>query len=148
MLQRKIRSNWYISSSIFHYIKSFKKSWGVIVLKGWRRRSKLDTFDLQFLRQHCIKNRHSSIPDIATYERDYGEKTLSSSNVRCQLKLYSAKRKPCFNHVQRQWLWGLYSIFNKDCIFLDLKAGFQHPVWHSFGWRNFDMVTLQQSENE
>ncbi len=73
---------------------------------------KLNNRDLRSLRQHCIKNRHSSISDITTWAQDYFGKPLSSTTIRsyihkCQLKLYCAKRKPYVNSVQkrRRLLW-------------------------------------------
>ncbi len=80
--------------------------------KGQGRKLSWTNRDLRSLRQHCIKNRHSSISDITTWAQDYFGKPLSSTTIRsyihkCQLKLYCAKRKPYVNSVQkrRRLLW-------------------------------------------
>ena len=101
--QRKIgRDLDILPSTVHNIIKRFKESGGISVRKGQGRKPKLNNRDLRSLRQHCIKNRHSSISDITTWAQDYFGKPLSSTTIRsyihkCQLKLYCAKRKPYVN---------------------------------------------------
>ena len=109
--QRKI-GIWIFYPPVHTIIKRFKESGGISVRKGQGRKPKLNNHDLRSFRQHCIKNRHSSISDITTWAQDYFGKPLSSTTIRsyihkCQLKLYCAKRKPYVNRVQkrRRLLW-------------------------------------------
>src|SRR4029434_1054286 len=74
---------------------------------------------------HCSKNRRSSISDINILAQDYFGKPLSSTTIRsyilkCQLKLYCAKRKPYVNRVQkcRRLLWAR-----------------RHPGWATTRWK-------------
>ena len=105
--QRKIGRDLDISPSTVHnIIKIFMVSGEISVRKGQGRKPKLNHHDLQSLRRHCIKNRHSSISDITTWAQDYFGKPLSSTTIRsyihkCLFKLYCAKRKPYVNRVQK-----------------------------------------------
>ena len=104
--QRKIGRDLDISPSTVHnIIQRFKESGGISVRKGQGRKPKLNNRDIRSLRQHCIKNRHSSISDITTWAQDYfGEPlstTIRSYIHKCQLKLYCAKRNPYVNRVQK-----------------------------------------------
>src|SRR4029434_5632078 len=100
--QRKIGRYLDISPSTVHnIIKRFKESGGISVHKGQGPKPKLNNRDLRSLRQHCIKNRHSSISDITTWAQDDFGKPLSSTIHsyihKCQLKLHCAKMKPYVN---------------------------------------------------
>src|SRR4029434_8668473 len=96
--QRKIGRDLDIfPSTVNNIIKRFKESGGISVCNR----------DLQSLRRHCIKNRHSSLSDITTWDQDYFGKPFSSITIhsyihQCQLKLYCAKRKPYAKRVQKR----------------------------------------------
>ena len=60
--QRKIGKDFDISPSTLHnIIKRFKESRGISVCKRQGHKPKLNDHDVRSLRQHCIKNRHTSI---------------------------------------------------------------------------------------
>ncbi|KAI2645509.1 Transposable element Tcb1 transposase [Labeo rohita] len=135
--QRKIGRYLDISPSTVHnIIKRFKESGGISVRKGQGCKPKLNDRDLRSLRQHCIKNRHSSISDITTWAQDYFGKLLSSTTIRsyiqkCQLNLYCAKSKPYVNSVQKRCrlLWALrhlgWTITQWKCVLWSDESVFQ-----------------------
>lgn len=60
---------------------------------------KLNNRDLQSFRQHCIKNHHSLISNIAKWAQVYFGKPLPNNTIRsyihiCLWKSYCTKRKP------------------------------------------------------
>lgn len=78
--QRKIGKDLDISPSTVHnIIKGVKESGESSVRKVQGRKPKLNYCDLRSLKQHCIKNHHSSISDITTWAQDYFGKPLSST---------------------------------------------------------------------
>ncbi len=105
--QHQIAKALQISSSTVHnIIKSFRETEEISVRKGQGRRPLLDAFGLQALRRHCITHRHDSVIDITKWAQEYFQKPLSVNIIRrailrCQLKLYHAKRKPYVNMVQK-----------------------------------------------
>ncbi|XP_076588395.1 uncharacterized protein LOC143321716 isoform X2 [Chaetodon auriga] len=111
--QRTIAKNLGISPSTIHnIIKRFRESGEISARKGQGRKPTLNACDLRSLRQHCIKNRHGWIKDIASWAREHFGKPLSVNTVRrclckCKLRLYHARRKPYIDTIQkrRRLLW-------------------------------------------
>ena len=111
--QRKTANNSDISPSTVHNIvKIFRESGEILGRKGQGRKLQLNARDHRAPRRYCLRNRHSTMMDIATWAREYFGKSLSLNTVRlcikkCYLKLHYAKRKEFINFVQkrRQVLW-------------------------------------------
>lgn len=111
--QCKIAKSLNISSSTVHnIIKRFRESGRISVRKGQGRKTILGARDLRALRRHCITYRHASVLEITKWAQEYFQRTLSVNTIhrairRCQLKLYSSKKKPYLNMIQkrRRLLW-------------------------------------------
>ena len=111
--QRKIANNLGLSPSTVHNIvKRFRESGEISVRKGQGRKPLLNARDHRALRRYCLRNRHATMMDIATWAREYFGKSLSLNTVhrcikKCNLKLYYAKRKAFINFAQkrRRVLW-------------------------------------------
>ena len=97
--QRKIANNLGLSPSTVHNIvKRFRESGEISVRKGQGRKPLLNARDHRALRRYCLRNRHATMMDIATWAQEYFGKSLSLNTVRrcikkCNLKLYYAKRQ-------------------------------------------------------
>ena len=68
---------------------------------------RLNTRGHRALRRYCLRNRHATMMDIATWAREYFGKSLSVNTVRrrvnkCNLKLYYAKRKAFIKFAQKR----------------------------------------------
>lgn len=106
--QRRIAKNLGLSpSTVNKIVKRFKETGEISVRKGQGRKPLLNVRELRALWRYCIRNRHSTVMDITTWARDYFKKTLSVNTVRrCikkfSLRLYQAKKKPCFSFVQKR----------------------------------------------
>ena len=104
--QRKIAKNLGLSPSTVHNIvKRFRESGEISVRKGQGRKPLLNARDHRALRRYCLRNRHATMMDIATWAREYFGKSLSLNTVhrcikKCNLKLYYAERKAFINFVQ------------------------------------------------
>ena len=107
--QRKIANNLVISPSTVHNIvKRFRESGEISVCKGQGRKMLLNSRDHRALRRYCLRNRHATMMDIATWAWEYFGKSLSLYTFRhcikkCNFKLYYTKRKAFINFV---WLCG------------------------------------------
>ena len=123
----------------------------MLVCKGQVWKLLLNARDHRSLRRYCLRNRHASMMDIATWAREYFGKSLSLNTVRrcikCNLKLYSAKRKafhiffvetpqsslgPKSSEMVRKWkhvLWSHFSLFfgKNGCRILRAKNEKDHP---------------------
>ena len=77
--------------------------------QGWK--PLLNVCDRRALRWYCLRNRHATMMDIATWAREYFGKSLSLNTVRrcikkCNLKLHYANRKTFINFAQKhRRLW-------------------------------------------
>ncbi|KAI4898619.1 hypothetical protein NFI96_006397 [Prochilodus magdalenae] len=115
--QRKIAKTFKLSSSTVHnIIKRFRESGTIAVRKGQGRKTLLDACDLQALKRHCTSNRNAIVKEITEWAQEYFQKALSVNTIhrairRCQLKLYSAKRKPFLSKLHKlrclHWARGL-----------------------------------------
>lgn len=111
--QRKIAKSLQLSSStVNNIIRRFKESGKISVRKGQGRRTILNARDLRALKRHCIKNRSATVKEIKAWAQEYFQKPLSVNTIhrairRCQLKLYSAKKKPFLTkiHKRRRFHW-------------------------------------------
>ncbi len=117
-------------------IKIFRETGEILVRKGQGRRPLVDAHGLRALRWHCIIFRQDSVIDIIKWAQEYFKKpllvnTISRANYRCQLKLYSAKRKPNVNIVQRRCPVGQGS-FKIDCFKVERCSMVRRvQIWHS-----------------
>ncbi|KAI4883252.1 hypothetical protein NFI96_008388 [Prochilodus magdalenae] len=115
--QRKIAKTFKLSSSTVHnIIKRFRESGTTAVRKGQGRKTLLDARDLRALKRHCTSNRNATVKEITEWAQEYFQKALSVNTIhsairRCQLKLYSAKRKPFLSKLHKlrrlHWASGL-----------------------------------------
>ncbi|KAI4884424.1 hypothetical protein NFI96_009488 [Prochilodus magdalenae] len=115
--QRKIAKTFKLSSSTVHnIIKIFRESGTIAVRKGQGRKTLLDARDLLALKHHCTSNRNATVKEITEWAQEYFQKALSVNTIhrasrRCQLKLYSAKRKPFLSKLHKlrrlHWARGL-----------------------------------------
>ena len=115
--QRKIAKTFKLSSSTVHnIIKRFRESGTIAVRKGQGRKTLLDARDLRALKRHCTSNRNATVKEITEWAQEYFQKALSVNTIhrairRCQLKLYSAKRKPFLSKLHKlrrlHWARGL-----------------------------------------
>ncbi|KAI4883813.1 hypothetical protein NFI96_033225 [Prochilodus magdalenae] len=115
--QRKIAKTFKLSSSTVHnIIKRFRESGTITVRKGQGRKTLLDARDLRALKRHCTSNRNTTVKEITEWAQEYFQKALSVNTIhrairRCQLKLYSAKRKPFLSKLHKlrrlHWATGL-----------------------------------------
>ncbi|KAI4880360.1 hypothetical protein NFI96_001236 [Prochilodus magdalenae] len=115
--QRKIAKTFKLSSSTVHnIIKRFRESGTIAVRKGQGRKTLLDAHDLRALKRHCTSNRNATVKEITEWAQEYFQKALSVNTIhrairRCQLKLYSAKRKPFLSKLHKlrrlHWARGL-----------------------------------------
>uniref|UniRef100_A0AAR2KXE1 Transposase Tc1-like domain-containing protein n=1 Tax=Pygocentrus nattereri TaxID=42514 RepID=A0AAR2KXE1_PYGNA len=111
--QRKIAKTFKLSSSTVHnIIKRFRESGTIAVRKGQGRKTLLDAPDLRALKRHCTSNRNATVKEITEWAQEYFQKALSVNTIHraihhCQLKLYSAKRKPFLSklHKLRRLHW-------------------------------------------
>uniref|UniRef100_A0A803JU59 Paired domain-containing protein n=1 Tax=Xenopus tropicalis TaxID=8364 RepID=A0A803JU59_XENTR len=111
--QRKIAKILHLSTSIVHnIIRRFRESGTISVRKGQGRKTILDARDLRALKQHCTTNRNATVKEIPEWAQEYFQKPLSVNTIhraicRCQLKLYSAKKKPFLSkiHKLRRFHW-------------------------------------------
>nr|XP_024654657.1 probable alcohol sulfotransferase [Maylandia zebra] len=67
---------------------------------------------LRALKRHCTTNRNATVKEITEWAQEYFQKPLSVNTIhrairRCQLKLYSAKKKPFLSkiHKLRRFHW-------------------------------------------
>ncbi|KAI4886981.1 hypothetical protein NFI96_005215 [Prochilodus magdalenae] len=79
--------------------RRFRESGTITVRKGQGRKTLLDARDFQALKRHCTSDRNATVKEIPEWAQEYFQKALSVNTIhrairRCQLKLYSAKRKP------------------------------------------------------
>ncbi|KAI4884376.1 hypothetical protein NFI96_000286 [Prochilodus magdalenae] len=115
--QRKIAKTFKLSSSTVHnIIKRFRESGTIAVRKGQGRKTLLDARDLRALKRHCTSNRNAAVKEITEWAQEYFQKALSVNTIhrairRCQLKVYSAKRKPFLSKLHKlrrlHWARGL-----------------------------------------
>ncbi|KAI4871611.1 hypothetical protein NFI96_000999 [Prochilodus magdalenae] len=115
--QRKIAKTFKLSSSTVHnIIKRFRESGTIAVRKGQGRKTLLDARDLRALKRHRTSNRNATVKEITEWVQEYFQKALSVNTIhrairRCQLKLYSAKRKPFLSKLHKlrrlHWARGL-----------------------------------------
>lgn len=111
--QRKIAKTLHLSSSTVHnIIRRFRESGTISVRKGQGRKPILDACDLRALKRHCTTNRNATVKEITEWAQEYFQKPLSVNTIhrairRCQLKLYSAKKKPFLSkiHKLRRFHW-------------------------------------------
>ena len=95
----------HLSRSIVHNIvKRFRESGEILVRKGQGRKPLMNARDHRALRRYCLRNRHATMMDIATWAQEYFGKSLSLNTVhrcikKCNLKLYYAKRKAFIKFV-------------------------------------------------
>ncbi|KAI4878397.1 hypothetical protein NFI96_006322 [Prochilodus magdalenae] len=105
--QCKIAKTFKLSSSTVHnIIKRFRESGTITVRKGQGRKTLLDARDLRALKRHCTSNRNATVKEITEWAQEYFQKALSVNTIhrairRCQLKLYSAKRKPFLSKLHK-----------------------------------------------
>ncbi|KAG2462527.1 TCB1 transposase, partial [Polypterus senegalus] len=105
--QRKIAKTLHLSSSTVHnIIRRFRESGTISVLKGQGRKTILDARDLRALKRHCTTNRNATVKEITEWAQEYFQKPLSVNTIhhaisRCQLKLYSAKKKPFLSKIHK-----------------------------------------------
>jgi len=105
--QHKIAKTFKLSSSTVHnIIKRFRESGTIAVRKGQGRKTLLDARDLRALKRHCTSNRNATVKEITEWAQEYFQKALSVNTIRrafrrCQLKLYSAKRKPFLSKLHK-----------------------------------------------
>ncbi|KAK3536514.1 hypothetical protein QTP86_013837 [Hemibagrus guttatus] len=97
---------------VHNIIQRFRESGTISVRKGQGRKTILDARDLRALRRHCITYRNATVMEITTWAQEYFQKTLSVNTIhrairRCRLKLYSSKKKPYLNMIQKHrcFLW-------------------------------------------
>lgn len=111
--RRKIAKTLQLSSSTVHnIIRRFRESGTISVRKGQGRKPILDARDLWALKRHCTTNRNATVKEITEWAQEYFQKPLSVNTIhrairRCQLKLYSAKKKPFLSkiHKLRRFHW-------------------------------------------
>ncbi|MBN3294693.1 TCB1 transposase, partial [Polypterus senegalus] len=105
--QRKIAKTLHLSSSTVHnIIRRFRESGTISVRKGQGRKTILDARDLRALKRHCTTNRNATVKEITEWAQEYFQKPLSVNTIhrairRCQLKLYSAKKKPFLSKIHK-----------------------------------------------
>uniref|UniRef100_A0A803JHS9 Paired domain-containing protein n=1 Tax=Xenopus tropicalis TaxID=8364 RepID=A0A803JHS9_XENTR len=105
--QRKIAKILHLSSSTVHnIIRRFRESGTISVRKGQGRKTILDARDLRALKRHCTTNRNTTVKEITEWAQEYFQKPLSVNTIhrairRCQLKLYSAKKKPFLSKIHK-----------------------------------------------
>ena len=99
-------------STVHNIVKGFRESGEILVPKGQRRKPLLNVRDHRALRRYCLRNRHATMMDVATWVREWLGKSLSLKTVcrcikKCNLKLFYAKMKASINFAQkqRQVLW-------------------------------------------
>ena len=106
--QRKIAKNLGLSPSAVHNIvKRFRVSREVSECKGQGWKPLLNACDYRALRRYCLRNRHATMMDIATWAREYFGKSLSLNTVcrcikKCNLKCYYANRKAFINFEKKR----------------------------------------------
>ncbi|KAI4888077.1 hypothetical protein NFI96_004551 [Prochilodus magdalenae] len=114
--QRNIAKTFKLSSTVHDIIKRFRESGTIAVHKGQGRKTLLDARDLRALKRHCTSNRNATVKEITEWAQEYFQKALSVNTIhcairRCQLKLYSAKRKPFLSKLHKlrrlHWARGL-----------------------------------------
>uniref|UniRef100_A0A803JIP4 Transposase Tc1-like domain-containing protein n=1 Tax=Xenopus tropicalis TaxID=8364 RepID=A0A803JIP4_XENTR len=105
--QRKIAKILHLSSSTVHnIIRRFRESGTISVRKGQGRKTILDARDLRALKRHCTTNRNATVKEITEWAQEYFQKPLSVNTIHCaihlcQLKLYSAKKKPFLSKIHK-----------------------------------------------
>ena len=113
--QGKIANNWGLSPTTVHNIvKRFRESGEKLVHKGQGWKPLLNARDHRALRRYCLRNRHATMMDIATWARECFGKSLPLNTVCCWIKklnfkLYYAKRKAftsflCLKSSEMDWL--------------------------------------------
>ncbi|KAI4878399.1 hypothetical protein NFI96_006325 [Prochilodus magdalenae] len=115
--QCKIAKTFKLSSSTVHnIIKRFRESGTIAVRKGQGGKTLMDARDLRALKRHCTSNRNATVKEKTEWAQEYFQKALSVNTIhrairRCQLKLYSAKRKPFLSKLHKlrrlHWARGL-----------------------------------------